>query len=234
MYIRQLGLIMKKLRGELTLDGLRQEVEHSGLSDYLKELALLRLRFAAEYIDDTHRLTNVLRPGRLVVVDLRDELVEKDEALGLFVVLLQMFAETTFEGRAFNKLVVFDEAHKYIDSPDLVAGLVEVVREMRHKGTSIMVASQDPPSVPTSLIELSTQIIMHKFNSPAWLKHVQKANSALDELTPAKLAALGPGEAYVWSSKSTDDAFTRGAVKVRCRPRVTLHGGGTKTAVEEG
>ncbi|HOU54955.1 MAG TPA: ATP-binding protein [Myxococcota bacterium] len=233
MYIRQLGLIMKKLRGEITLDGLRQEVEHSGLSDNLKGLALMRLRFAEEYIDDNCRLTNVLRPGRLVIVDLRDELVEKDEALGLFVVLLQMFSETTFEGRAFNKLVVFDEAHKYIDNPDLVAGLIEVVREMRHKGTSIMVASQDPPSVPTSLIELSTQIIMHKFNSPAWLKHVQKANAALDELTPAKLAELGPGEAYVWSSKSTDDAFTRGAVKVRCRPRVTLHGGGTKTAVEE-
>ena len=64
------------------------------------------------------------------------------------------------------------------------------------------------------------------------LVHVQKANAALDELTPAKLAALGPGEAYIWSSKSTDDAFTRGVVKVRCRPRVTLHGGGTKTAVE--
>lgn len=231
MYIRQLGLIMKKLRGELTLDALRQEVEHSGLSDYLKELALLRLRFAAEYIDDNHRLTNVLRPGRLVIVDLRDELVEKDEALGLFVVLLQMFSETTFEGRAFNKLVVFDEAHKYIDNPDLVAGLVEVVREMRHKGTSIMVASQDPPSVPTSLIELSTQIIIHKFNSPAWLKHIQKANAALNELTPVKLAALHPGEAYVWSSKSTDDSFTRSAVKVQCRPRVTLHGGETITAI---
>ena len=155
----------------------------------------------------------------------------RSEALGLFVVLLQMFAETTYQGRRFNKLVVFDEAHKYIDSPDLVAGLVEVVREMRHKGTSIMVASQDPPSVPTSLIELSTQIILHKFNSPAWLKHIQKANAALDGLTPAKLASLGPGEAYVWSSKSTDDAFVRGAVKVQCRPRVTQHGGGTKTAV---
>ena len=231
MYIRQLTLIMKKLRGELTLAALRQGVQDSGLSDYLKELALLRLEFAEEYIDDARRLTDILRPGRLVIVDLRDELIDKDEALGLFVVLLQMFAETTYQGRRFNKLVVFDEAHKYIDSPDLVAGLVEVVREMRHKGTSIMVASQDPPSVPASFVELSTQIILHKFNSPAWLKHIQKANSALDALTPAKLASLGPGEAYVWSSKSTDDAFVRGAVKVQCRPRVTRHGGGTKTAV---
>ena len=213
MYIRQLALIMKKLRGDLTLDALRQGVRDSGLSDYLKDLALLRLRFAEDYVVDAHRLTDILRPGRLVIVDLRDEFIEKDEALGLFVVLLQLFAETTYEGRRFNKLVVFDEAHKYIDSPDLVAGLVEVVREMRHKGTTVMVASQDPPSVPTSLIELSTHIMLHKFNSPAWLKHVQRANAALDGLTPAKLADLGPGEAYVWSSRSTDDAFTRGAVK---------------------
>src|ERR1700747_3686552 len=45
-----------------------------------------------------------------------------------------------------------------------------------HKGTSIMVASKDPPSVLVSLIELSTHIILHKFNSPAWLKHVQKSS----------------------------------------------------------
>ena len=61
--------------------------------------------------------------------------IENDEALGLFVVLLQLFADTTHEGAKFNKLVVFDEAHKYIESPDLVAGLVEVVREM-HKPNS--------------------------------------------------------------------------------------------------
>ncbi len=231
MYIRQIALIMKRLRGDLTLETLRRGVAESTLSDSLKELAGLRLDFAEEYIDDTCRLTEILRPGRLVIVDLRDELIDKDEALGLFVVLLQIFADTTYRGRRFNKLVVFDEAHKYIGSPDLVAGLIEVVREMRHKGTSILVASQDPPSVPTSLIELSTQIILHKFNSPGWLKHIQKANTALDALTPAKLAALGPGEAYVWSSKATDDTVTREAVKIRCRPRVTQHGGGTKTAI---
>ena len=207
------------------------QFRNSGLTDSLKELAGLRLDFAEEYIDDACRMSEVLRPGRLVIVDLRDEFIDKDEALGLFVVLLQMFADTTYQGRRFNKLVVFDEAHKYIGSPDLVAGLIEVVREMRHKGTSIMVASQDPPSVPTSLIELSTQIILHKFNSPTWLKHIQKANSALDALTPAKLSALGPGEAYVWSSKATDATLIRGATRLRCRPRVTQHGGGTKTAV---
>ena len=231
MYIRQINLIMRGLRNNLTLDSLRNSIEHSGLSDHLKELAFTRLRFASEYIDDSLQLQELIRPGRLIIVDLRDEYIEKDEALGLFVVMLQIFSEATFCGNAFNKLVVFDEAHKYIENADLVSGLVEVVREMRHKGTSIMVASQDPPSVPVSLIELSSQIIMHKFNSPAWLKHIQKANASLGELTSEKMSHLGAGEAYIWSSKASDDSFTRSAIKIKCRPRVTLHGGGTKTAV---
>jgi DNA phosphorothioation-dependent restriction protein DptH len=232
MYLRQINLIMRKMRETLTLSGILQAVEDSPLSDHLKDLARTRLQFAAEYIDDSRsRLMEIVRPGRLIIVDLRDEFIEKDEALGLFVVLLQLFAEATFEGKTFNKLVVFDEAHKYIESQDLVAGLIEVVREMRHKGTSILIASQDPPSVPTPLIELSSQIILHKFNSPAWLRHIQKANASLNELTAEKMARLSAGEAYVWSSKASDDGFTRGAIRIKCRPRVTQHGGSTKTAV---
>jgi DNA phosphorothioation-dependent restriction protein DptH len=236
-YIRQLNRVMKSLREDLTLERLNQGIEASSLSDHLKGMAKMRLELANEYIDDSIRLKDEIRPGRLIIVDLRDEFIEKDEALGLFVVLLQLFADAKYRDaqgaeRSFNKLVVFDEAHKYIENPDLVAGLVEVVREMRHKGTSIMVASQDPLSVPISLIELSSQIILHKFNSPAWLKHIQKANAALGGLSPERMANLRPGEAFVWSSKSSDESFTKGAVKVRCRPRVTSHGGATKTAVK--
>jgi hypothetical protein len=230
-YIRKLNQIMRSMRGDLNLAGLRSAIEHAGLPDNLKELANLRLDLAADYIDDTFRLQDIIRPGRLVIVDLRDEFIEKDEALGLFVVLLQIFGDATFEGRPFNKLVVFDEAHKYIGNPDLVDGMIGVVREMRHKGTSILVASQDPPSVPVSLIELSTQIILHRFNSPAWLKHIQKANASLVDLTAEQLAKLKTGEAFIWSSKATDPVFSRGAVKTTLRPRATFHGGATRTAV---
>lgn len=232
-YIRQLMRIMKSMRDDITLEGLSAGIEASSVPDHLKDLARMRLAMASEYINDSTSLTEVIRPGRLIIVDLRDEFIEKDEALGLFLVLLQMFADARVNDHSFNKLVVFDEAHKYIDSPDLVSGLIEVVREMRHKGVTILVASQDPPSVPVSLIELSSQIILHKFNSPAWLKHIQKANAALANLTSERMALLKAGEAYIWSSKATDDSFSKGAVKIRCRPRVTQHGGATRVAVVE-
>jgi hypothetical protein len=229
-YIRQLQRIMKAHRNDLRLDVIRDGVADSGLPDNLKQLAQQRLDLAAEYIDDSASIKDVVRPGRMIIVDLRDEFIEKDEALGLFVVLMQLFADAQRE--RFNKLVVFDEAHKYIDSPDLVDGLVSSVREMRHKGMSVLVASQDPPSVPIKLIELSDVVVLHKFNSPAWLRHMQKATVSLADLTPAKMASLAPGEAYVWSSKSTEADFTRGAMRMRLRPRITRHGGGTKTALD--
>ncbi|MEL7657919.1 MAG: ATP-binding protein, partial [Bacillota bacterium] len=231
MYIRQVNFIMRKLRDNLKLEGILQEIDHSSLTENLKDLARTRLLFASEYIDDSRRLEDVIKPGRLIIVDLRDELIEKDEALGLFLVMLEIFSEATSEGRSYNKLVVFDEAHKYIENQDLITGLIEVVREMRHKGTNIMIASQEPRSVPVSIIELSTEIILHRFNSPEWLKQIQKANTALSSLTAEKMANLHPGEAYIWSSRSSDDRFTREAIKVKGRPRVTLHGGATKTAV---
>jgi hypothetical protein len=231
-YYRQLQRIIKAHRHDLRLDVVRSAVEQSGLADRLKELALQRLELAAEYVDDDVQVKSLVRPGRMIIVDLRDEFIEKDEALGLFVVLMQLFADAHEGDTRFNKLVVFDEAHKYIDSPDLVSGLVESVREMRHKGMNVLVASQDPPSVPISLIELSDITILHKFTSPAWLKHLQKANASLTGLTAAKMARLTPGEAYIWSRKATDFAFMNGALKTNLRPRFTQHGGETKTAVD--
>ncbi|MBP8292128.1 MAG: ATP-binding protein [Caldilineaceae bacterium] len=230
MYMKQVTLIMRRLRRALTLEGLREAVEASDLSDNQKLLVNTRLDFAEPFLNDAHRLADVLRPGRLVIVDLRDELVTKEEALGLFVVMLNIFANAGRELN-FNKLIVFDEAHKYMNDDELAGYIVEVVRQMRHQGVSILIASQDPPSLPSAIIELSSLVVLHRFNSPKWLKHVQQAVTALSDLQPGQLANLQPGEAYVWASKATDNSFMRHAVKMRFRPRVTQHGGGTRTAV---
>lgn len=233
MYMKQATLIMRRLRRQqLTLAMLRDEIEASNLTDNQKALVNTRLDFAEPFIDEGRRLADVLRPGRLVIVDLRDELVTKEEALGLFVVMLNIFANAAPD-RSFNKLIVFDEAHKYMNDDELAGYIVEVVRQMRHQGVSVLIASQDPPSLPNAIIELSTLVVLHRFNSPKWLKHVQQSVTALADLQPEQLANLRSGEAYVWAARATDPSFMRHAVKMRIRPRVTQHGGGTRRAVEQ-
>jgi hypothetical protein len=231
MYMKQINMIMRQLRQQLTLDSLRSEILSSGLSDQQKTVARIRLDFAAQFINDSRHLAELLRPGRLIIVDLRDEFIDKDEALGLFVVMLNIFANAGRD-EVYNKLIVFDEAHKYMDNPELTGHIVDVIRQMRHQGVSVLIASQDPPSLPNAIIELSSLVILHRFNSPQWLKHVQRSITALADLTPAQLAGLRAGDAYVWATKSTEKVFTQKAVRMRFRPRVTQHGGATKTALD--
>lgn len=232
-YINQLRAIMRANRKNLNLADLKRSVDTSPLlSTSQKALAQQRLAFAEEYIDDTRKLGSLLRPGRLIIVDLRDEFIDKDDALGLFVIMLNIFAGVKdFMGIKFNKFIVFDEAHKYMDNKDLTSTIVTAIREMRHKGVSMMIASQDPMSLPTEIIELSSIMLMHKFNSPQWVKHVQKSITQLQTLSSSDMANLVPGEAYLWATKSTDKGVTNRPMKISTRPRVTKHGGDTIKAI---
>jgi DNA helicase HerA-like ATPase len=231
LYVRQLVAIMRRHRNNLTLDVFRSEIEEAELSKSARQLAEDRLRLAAPYIDDSRLLGSLLRPGRTIIVDLRDEWIEKDEALGLFVVMLRIFAAQKHEMRDFNKLVVFDEAHKYMTESALIAQVVETIREMRHQATSIVIASQDPLSLPRAIIELSSILVLHRMTSPQWLKHLKSAISALDNVSETEVSALKPGEALVWAQRSTEKRYSFRPQKIIIRPRFTQHGGGTRTAV---
>ena len=233
-YVKELKQIMKACRYDMTLTNIRMGVNQNAfLSNSQKNLALQKLKFAEDYILNDCSLKKYMRPGRLIIVDLRDEFIEKNEALGLFVVMLNIFASVKdIDGKQFNKFIVFDEAHKYMNDKDLVGSITTAIREMRHKGVSIMIASQDPMSLPSEIIELSSIVIMHKFSSPAWVKHVQKAITALQTLTPMAMSSLTSGEAFLWANKATDRMFTQRPVKISIRPRVTKHGGDTINAVK--
>jgi DNA phosphorothioation-dependent restriction protein DptH len=232
LYVRQLVAIMRRYRDRLTLGRLRQEIEEAELSPATRRLAEDRIGLAEPYIDDQANLRNLLKPGRTIIVDLRDEWLEKEDALGLFVVIMKTFSQAKYMGKDFNKLMVFDEAHKYITESELIGQVVEIIREMRHQATSVVIASQDPLSVPRSVIELTSLLVLHRMTSPQWLKHLKGAISALDNVTENQVSALVPGEALVWAQRSTDPRFTQRPQKIQIRPRVTRHGGGTKTAVE--
>lgn len=228
-YIKQLKAIMKEQRQNLNLMGITEAVEATLLlSNAQKALARQKLSFAREYIEDTIMLKDTLKPGRLIIVDLRDEFIVKEEALGLFVIMLNIFSGVkSINGNHFNKFIVFDEAHKYMDNKDLTGNIVTAIREMRHKGVSIMIASQDPPSLPNEIIELSSIVLLHKFNSPQWLKHIQKSITQLAGLTPADMSSLAPGEGFLWATKATEKSISTKPVKISTRPRVTQHGGST-------
>jgi hypothetical protein len=98
--------------------------------------------------------------------------------------------------------------------------------------TCVVIASQDPLSVPRAIVELTSILVLQRMTSPQWLKHLRSAIVPLDNLPDGAMTSLQPGEALVWSQRSTDKRFTLRPQKVSIRPRFTQHGGGTKTAVD--
>ena len=232
LYVRQIVDIMQSYGNDLTLGDLEREVADSDFSKSDLRFANIRLRLARRFIDDSVRLRDLLRPGRTLIVDMRDEWMEKDQALGLFLVIMNTLAQAEFNGALFNKLMVFDEAHKYISESGLIGEVVAMIREMRHWATSVVIASQDPLSVPRAIVELTSVLILHRMTSPQWLKHLRTAIVSLNEVQDSAVIALRPGEALVWAQRSTDSRFSQRPQKLLVRPRFTQHGGGTKTAVD--
>jgi hypothetical protein len=224
MYARALGLVLRQLEDGFTLDDFRQGIEQTDLAAGQKSLALARLEFVAEHLADTANVTQWLRPGRLLIIDVRDDLIDKDEALSLFMVLLNRFAETSAPDR-FNKMIVFDEAHKYMNDSSLTDAITEAVREMRHKGVTLVISSQDPPSVPSVVVELSTVIVAHRMSAPTWLRALQRSSQAFADVKPGDLAVLRNGQALLWSSGGS--ARYRTPQRIQVRPRLTEHGGHT-------
>ncbi|QHV95615.1 methylation-associated defense system ATP-binding protein MAD8 [Spirosoma endbachense] len=229
LYMKQINNLMRMIRQNISLGLLEDTIASTTLlNDSQKEQARSRLMLAHEYINDSNRLGQLVKPGRLLIVDLRDELILQDEALGLFVIMLNIFANVKGDdGQPFNKFIVFDEAHKYMNNRQLTQNIVTAIREMRHKGVSLLIASQDPPSLPNEIIELSSILVMHEFRAPQWLKHVQRSLEPTAHLTAKELSSLNAGEAFVWAAKANSKAITQQPVKITIRPRATKHGGAT-------
>jgi len=228
LYLKKIKNILEKLKNEdrLTVEHLKTEIRTSELNKNQKELSILRVEFIEKFLsEDAKPFEEYLAPGSITLLDIRDDMLDEREASLLLGMLL-----ITMGKIERDKLLVLDEAHKYFGKT-LANDIVELIREMRHTRTRILIASQDPPSVNAKVIELSDVVLLHRMNSPEWLKHIQGKNSALKRLKSEDLSSLKSGEAYIWASKSTEQEITQQPMKIEVRPRLTEHGGVTKTAV---
>ncbi|KAI1839619.1 hypothetical protein JX266_014171 [Neoarthrinium moseri] len=121
--------------------------------------------------------------------------------------------------------------------------LTSVIRQQRHMGTRVLIATQEPTLSP-ELIELANATIIHRFLSPAWYdtlrQHLVAANKQVGSLSTALLesiVALRTGEALLFCPTAQVEVIvtTEGSkrlkalgssyVKLKVRKRVTVDGG---------
>ncbi|KAJ7255111.1 hypothetical protein B0H12DRAFT_540731 [Mycena haematopus] len=186
------------------------------------------------------QIQSYFNAGSLVLVDLTDPFLDGLTAAVLFDIVLGTFTQWQ---TASGKIVVLDEAHKYLvnsESARLTQSVSNIIRLQRHQGTRVIIATQEPTVIPPTILDLASTIICHRFSSPAWCTHLARHVSAGSESEGwfQQVMSLATGHALVFSPAAVITADERGGVilgrghlELRVRPRLTLDGGTSILAV---
>src|SRR5207247_6699998 len=183
--------------GDITLDQLDHEVADR-LTGQSRSAARLRFDFVRRYISSDRGVdfAELLRPGRALVVDLRQPLFNKDDALRFFLVCANQVSR--IQGR-FNKLVVFDEAHEYM-SEAFGERMESRIRQIRHEGTSYVFATQDVGSVPLGIRRFVTTRFVFNLGTR---QNVQDLEVVAPEFRGMPLLDIRPGYCLISANAST-------------------------------
>ena len=183
-------------------------------------------------------LADIMEAGRMVVVDLTDPMMSPADANGVFQVLLEAFRCKQL-GTRVGKLVAFDEAHRYMglhgESDALAREITDCARLMRHEGLRLVISTQSPKAMPEELLELTTLLIRHRFQSGDWHAYLAK-KVPLPLGSFEKIRALAPGEALVYSARPfgippeavCEGSTTAEVVCVQIRRRLTADRGASR------
>ncbi|OKL56110.1 hypothetical protein UA08_08679 [Talaromyces atroroseus] len=187
--------------------------------------------------------------GGVTILDLSCPFMDQDTACILFRIAIDLFLHAH---PSRGKLIVADEAHKYMTNTQAANALTEtflnIIRQQRHLGTRIIISTQEPTISPR-LIDLCSITIVHRFSSPEWYQTIKKhiaiggkkgdsdqegidGNHATDGLY--QISSLRTGEALVFApSAYLLDAHHEAmdvkhrTFKMVIRKRITWDGGQT-------
>ncbi len=227
MYVKKIFQIIKKTQydEDFGLEKIRRHIDVSDLNPNQKSFANMRLETLQEYLGGGDFMGN-LKIGGVNIFDLRKIMMEPDD---IFSVMMLVISSLINDDRVEKEQFVFviNEAHDYLRkglSKEFTDYINYLIRKKRHAGTWLMLDTHFPEDVDPKVIKGSDLKIFHKSDviSSSLLKQVVEG-------TPIQPHHLETGQAIVRADKS--NLGTDSLLIVQVRPRLTHHGGATKTAI---
>lgn len=216
-------------KNRLTLETLEHRVSiDQRLSETQRRRAFNRLSFARRWLSDgrPYEWEDLLTEGSMTVVDLRMQTLEASDALKLVLVITDQVRKTK---NGVNKVIVFDEAHEYVDSRSLMGELENALTQIRHDGLSFILASQFPDRIPENIFKYLLVRILFKLPHAKGVQYLRRMAANLSGLSDQELANLDleQGKCLVQTDDDCSDELLRRPQLMQVRPRLTMHGGAT-------
>ncbi|KAL4241205.1 hypothetical protein ABKN59_000329 [Abortiporus biennis] len=203
LYVQIIIQILRDLGEQYSYAAFKQELEKKKKHFNPAQLSGLeqRMSLLESFIVYDQTRQSIFSQGELTIVDLTDPFIDPSIACGLFEVVTRLFVRADVGS---GKVLVVDEAHKYLNpnhgEAGLTKSLLELIRLQRHLAMRVIISTQEPTVVPPMLLDLCNMSILHRFSSPRWWEHIVKhvsaeaSNDAFD-----KLVTLQTGQAILFA-----------------------------------
>ncbi|EGO01860.1 hypothetical protein SERLA73DRAFT_49276 [Serpula lacrymans var. lacrymans S7.3] len=136
--LRDLGENFSYNEFMVRLDDKKQSFNPAQLAGLEQRMALLN-----SFVDRTQPSERRFVAGQLTIIDLSDPFIDPASACGLFEIITRLFVRAEV---GTGKVLVVDEAHKYLSSSKGASGLTNslltLTREQRHLAMRVIISTQ--------------------------------------------------------------------------------------------
>ncbi|KNF06529.1 hypothetical protein, variant 2 [Puccinia striiformis f. sp. tritici PST-78] len=175
-------------------------------------------------------VSSYFKPGHLVIVDLRDPFTNSSLVIALFEIIVGLFVEQRMET---GKVL-----------PRFTDSMTSLIRQQRHFGIRTIISTQEPTVVPDAILDLVSFLVLHRFNSPSWIKHLSKHISVnqdrgesegdwsrtISRLRLGEAVVVAPTALSITSITRLSEPLATGFFIIRTRKRLTFDGGASIVA----
>jgi len=231
LYVKKIYSILRKLSNDFpnfSMDDIRNSITDSDLTKAQKGLAFARLEILADYLQKEDFVKELILGG-VNIIDFRNAMYKPDDVFTIMTLIMSKLQnKKELENEPF--VFIMNEAHLYFRegiSKEFVDTIENLIRRKRHGANWLLLDTHLPDDVDLKIIQLSDIKVFH-FTDKTVDSRILRS---ILEGTDAKLSELKIGEAIICANESSLGPSK--SIRIQVRPRVSKHGGATKTATKE-
>jgi len=207
-------------------EGIHRQLQQA-LLGWLHNLRSLRIFGRADYPS----WEDIMMSGRAVIVDLSDTTSLRKKQM-LVAYLARRLFNSRKRGRVPPFVLCLEEAHQFAPSESAISkGIVEIIaREGRKFYASLMLISQRPVRLSTTVLSQANTNIILRVTNPYDLEHIKQSSECITGEVSDMISSLPVGEALIVGEAVNYPIF----VKVRRRrSRESTHGSSLEEEARE-
>lgn len=226
LYVKKIFKILRNLPADFDMEDIANGVNASDLTEAQKGLAKARLEILDEYLKKDDIINNLVIGG-VNILDFRKAMYQPDDIFTIMTLIMSKLQnKKEFENEPFA--FIMNEAHLYFKkgiSKEFLDTIENLIRRKRHGANWLLIDTHLPVDVDSKVIELSDIKVLHFTDKTVDSPVLKRILEGRDD----RLYKLQTGEAIICANQSSLGLSV--PILVQIRPRVSKHGGATKTAI---